>query len=59
MSFLLVSAVPLEALIILPTGLQREEQKTVTVSGGEGTGASLPGQVNVELDYWSRLPSIR
>lgn len=58
-SFLLVDAVLLEALIILPTGLQREKQKTIAVSSGEGAGASLPGQVHVELDCRSSLPSIR
>lgn len=42
MSFLLVDAIPLEALIILPTGKQREEYKTPTVAGDEGIEALLP-----------------
>lgn len=58
-SFLLVSAVPLEALIVFPTGLQTKEQETIIMSGGEGTRASPPGQVNVELDCRLSLPSIR
>jgi len=55
MSFLVADAVPCEVLIILPIGLQREDQKTITVSSGEGAGASLPGQMTVELDCRSYL----
>lgn len=58
-SFLLVDAIPLEALIIFPTGKQKEEYKTLTVASDEGTEALLPSQVNVgfELDCRSDLPS--
>lgn len=46
-SFLLAVAIPLEALIILPTGKQREEYKALTVASDEGAEALLPRQVNV------------
>lgn len=39
-SFLLIGAVPPEVLTILPTGLQKEERKAITVFSGQGTGAS-------------------
>lgn len=55
----LIGAVPLEDLIILPTGLLKEEKKAIALPSGEGTGASLPRQVNVELDCRSSLPYIR
>lgn len=60
-SFLLVIAIPLEALIILPTGKQREEYKALSVASDEGTEALLPRQVTVgfELDCRSDLPSVR
>lgn len=55
----LTGAVPFEALIILPIGLQKEEKKAIALPSGEGTGASHPRQVNVELDCRSSLPYIR
>ena len=39
-SFLLIGAVPPEVLTILPTGLQNEERKAITVFSGQGTQAS-------------------
>lgn len=39
-SFLLIGAVPPEVLTILPTGLQKEERKAITVFSGQGTQAS-------------------
>lgn len=59
--FLLADAIPLEALIILPTGRWREEYKTLTVASDEGAEALLPRRVNIglELDCRSDFPSVR
>lgn len=63
-SFLLVDAIPLEALIILPTSLPTGNggrNIKLTVAGDEAAEALLPRQMNVgcELDCRSDLPSVR